>query len=159
MDGRLSQYQVELLCKKISVLARFYFIRSTCPSYHTRAAIASQVEAEMSFGPVKLVPMRTILLWEQEYRDKKYKLVPSVKGRWSRWWIIMEPDVKAKCDAYLRERTDCKGRLNLRVKDFRTWLNGEWPGHPGPFDHNDINDAGVAAFDRSPGHQEGGCYQ
>lgn len=145
LDGHLSQHQVELMHRKTATLARFYHARSTAPHYLPRSTIARQVEEEMSFGTLKLIPWRTILLWEQEFRDEKYKLVPSVKGRWSRWWILTEPDVRARCFEFLKERTDCQGRVNLRVKDFRAWLNGEWPNDPGPFSLHDVEDEKVKA--------------
>jgi hypothetical protein len=96
LHGRLSEHQATLLHRKTATLARFYHVRSTAPQYSPRSATAREVEEQMSFGPLIMVPWRTILLWEQEFRDEKYKLVPSVKGRWSRWWILTEPDVKAR---------------------------------------------------------------
>lgn len=73
VDGHLSQPQTQSLLRRVGALARFYHIRSTVPDYMPRSAIAKMVDDQSSFGPIRVLPWRTVLLWEQEFREQVWE--------------------------------------------------------------------------------------
>lgn len=121
----LSNFQALKLMHKATGLVHFYKLLNSLPfrPHHMR-----DVAAEASTSIIPSVSCDTLLKWDREFREAGNHLLPSMKGRGVRSWILSNEDLKQRAMQFIIENASPVGKPNMTIRQFQSFLNTELLG-------------------------------
>eukprot|EP00731_Ephydatia_muelleri_P000932 Em0001g932a len=109
------------LTKRIICVMNFYkaVVTTSAPAYRTY--LATQAKEWSS----NIVSIFTILRWEREYRQCQNHICLDFRRRWTRSFLLDEPEIRIKIMDWIHKNCDKDGEPGITVTSFKHYINGE----------------------------------